>query len=264
MGKTREKKEKRKFEKILKDMDIFKRHQKLISTFVDMKQKEAGDVDGISKNRASDIVKNHMKFIYDTNVDENRMTWEEKLAKRYYDRIYKEFCIADLSKYKENKIALRWRLEMEVKKGKGQFICGGKDCEIIENLSTWEVNFKYKDEDEIKNALVKVRLCEECSKKLNFHSVKKKINKIYKEVKKKKEISNKKVDESRDCEESDKHIKEDTNKCTITTVQEISTGSQCVDKSANSSSLTKDLEYKGENTNCVEELDTFLDNYLLN
>uniref|UniRef100_A0A0K0EDI7 Protein FRA10AC1 homolog n=1 Tax=Strongyloides stercoralis TaxID=6248 RepID=A0A0K0EDI7_STRER len=258
MGKSREKKEKHKIKRILKDMDIFKRHQKLISTFVNMKQKEEVDLGNVSKHNISNIVKCHMKFIYDKNVDESKMTWEEKLAKRYYDRIYKEYCIADLSKYKENKIALRWRLESEVKKGKGQFICGGKDCEIMENLSTWEVNFKYKEKDEIKNVLVKVCLCEECSKKLNFHSVKKKVSKIYKEVKKKikKEISNMECKESQNDEDSNKCKNKDTNKFTTTTFQETLTQSECINKIDNSTFSTK-------NTNYLEELDTFLDNYLL-
>ena len=31
--------------------------------------------------------------------------WREtKLAKKYYDKLFKEYCIADLSKYKENKV----------------------------------------------------------------------------------------------------------------------------------------------------------------
>lgn len=29
---------------------------------------------------------------------------EKRLAKKYYDRLYKEYCVADLSKYKENKV----------------------------------------------------------------------------------------------------------------------------------------------------------------
>lgn len=42
---------------------------------------------------------------------------EKDLAKKYYDKLFKEYCIADLSKYKENKVGLisrqssksRWR-----------------------------------------------------------------------------------------------------------------------------------------------------------
>lgn len=31
-----------------------------------------------------------------------------RLAKKYYDRLFKEYCIADLSRYKESKIGMRW------------------------------------------------------------------------------------------------------------------------------------------------------------
>lgn len=29
---------------------------------------------------------------------------EKELAKKYYDKLFKEYCIADLSRYKENKV----------------------------------------------------------------------------------------------------------------------------------------------------------------
>jgi protein FRA10AC1 len=31
-------------------------------------------------------------------------SWETKLAKKYYDKLFKEYCICDLSRYKENKV----------------------------------------------------------------------------------------------------------------------------------------------------------------
>lgn len=30
---------------------------------------------------------------------------EKELAKKYYDKLFKEYCIADLSRYKENKVS---------------------------------------------------------------------------------------------------------------------------------------------------------------
>lgn len=30
-------------------------------------------------------------------------SWEARLAKRYYDKLFKEYCIADLSQYKKNR-----------------------------------------------------------------------------------------------------------------------------------------------------------------
>ena len=34
---------------------------------------------------------------------------------------------------------MRWRTEGEVKRGKGQFVCGATDCTIKKKLTTWEV-----------------------------------------------------------------------------------------------------------------------------
>lgn len=94
---------------------------------------------------------------------------EEKLAKRYWDRLYKEYAIADLSRFKEKKLGMRWRSEKEVISGKGQFVCGAVHCKSVEFLRSWEVDFAYKERGEKRNALVKVRLCPVCSAKLNYH-----------------------------------------------------------------------------------------------
>lgn len=32
---------------------------------------------------------------------------EKELAKKYYDKLFKEYCIADLSRFKENKVGSR-------------------------------------------------------------------------------------------------------------------------------------------------------------
>jgi len=44
------------------------------------------------------------------------------LAKKYYDKLFKEYCICDLSHWEEKKIAMRWRIDKEVVSGKGKFI----------------------------------------------------------------------------------------------------------------------------------------------
>jgi protein FRA10AC1 len=52
---------------------------------------------------------------------------------------------------------MRWRTEQEVVNGKGQFTCGNKICPENGGLRTWEVNFAYREHEEKKNALVKLR-----------------------------------------------------------------------------------------------------------
>lgn len=65
-----------------------------------------------------DVIRENHKFLW--NDDDDDETWGKRLAKKYYDKLFKEYCIADLSRYKENKIALRWRIESEVVSGKGK------------------------------------------------------------------------------------------------------------------------------------------------
>ena len=81
---------------------------------------------------------------------------------------------------------MRWRTEKEVVTGRGQFACANKKCEERKKLRTWEVNFGYVEKNEKKNALVKCRLCFECSYKLNYHHKKKEVTRKKKSEKRKK------------------------------------------------------------------------------
>ncbi|KAF9434960.1 hypothetical protein BGZ76_007135 [Entomortierella beljakovae] len=95
------------------------------------------------------------------------MTWEKRVSKKYYDRLYKEYALVELRYYKEGRVAMRWRNENELLRGKGEYTCGSLGCDEPKGLLSWEVNFGYMEQGEKKNALVKVRLCEQCSAKLN-------------------------------------------------------------------------------------------------
>uniref|UniRef100_A0A182JHI5 Uncharacterized protein n=1 Tax=Anopheles atroparvus TaxID=41427 RepID=A0A182JHI5_ANOAO len=130
-----------------------------------------------------DVIRENHRFLWDNETVDS---WEKQLSKKYYDKLFKEYCIADLSRYKENKVAMRWRVEKEVVVGKGQFICGAKSCEERNNLRSWEVNFGYLEQAEKKNALVKLRLCLKCSDKLNYHSKKREVKRLKKRERKSK------------------------------------------------------------------------------
>ncbi|KAL4231453.1 hypothetical protein ACF0H5_009030 [Mactra antiquata] len=134
-----------------------------------------------------DVIRENHKFLWNDDDDEEE-SWAKRLAKKYYDKLFKEYCIADLSRYKENKIAMRWRIEKEVHAGKGQFMCGNKKCNEHEGLKSWEVNFAYMENGEKKNALVKLRLCPDCSYKLNFHHRRKEIKSSKKKDKHRKKM----------------------------------------------------------------------------
>ncbi|KAK5964566.1 Folate-sensitive fragile site protein Fra10Ac1-domain-containing protein, partial [Trichostrongylus colubriformis] len=120
---------------------------------------------------------NH-KFLWNEEDEAAVATsWEARMAKKYYDKLFKEYCIVDLTFFKKNKVAMRWRTEAEVRSGKGQFVCGAKKCKADSDLSSWEVNFAYSEGGTSKNALVKVRLCRQCSEMLNYGSQKRKFEK---------------------------------------------------------------------------------------
>eukprot|EP00041_Stephanoeca_diplocostata_P005042 m.55123 g.55123 ORF g.55123 m.55123 type:complete len:224 (-) comp15536_c0_seq1:191-862(-) len=165
---------------------------------------------GIQKNDF-DIIAEEQRFVW-TQDDEANMTWEKQQAHkyegsttvnaancfvhfktsfvpicavirifdlliRYYSKLFKEYCLADLSRYKQGQIALRWRIQKEVLQGKGQFRCGSLTCDHAVDLTSWEVNFCYQERGETRNALVKLRLCPSCSKKLNYKSKRRKAEK---------------------------------------------------------------------------------------
>jgi protein FRA10AC1 len=87
----------------------------------------------------SALQENHRFLWSDSDLTDAEQSWEAGLAKRYYEKLFKEYCIVDLSQYKRNLYAMRWRTEAEVFAGKGQFECGNKHCQSKEALSSWEV-----------------------------------------------------------------------------------------------------------------------------
>merc|ERR1712071_100786 len=122
-----------------------------------------------------DVIKENHQFLWEE--DDAIDTWGKQLAKKYHDKLFKEYCICDLRKYEENKVGIRWRIEKEVVTGKGQFSCGETKCEKTDKLRTWEVNFAYIEHAVKKNSLVKIRLCDDCSHKLNYHQKRREVTK---------------------------------------------------------------------------------------
>lgn len=186
-------------------MDAYTRHKKFVNDYI---RYYCGSKDHFQRDTSHDktdmdVIRENHRFLW-TEDDESDETWEKKLAKKYYDKLFKEYCITDLSRYKENKVAMRWRIEKEVIDGKGQFICGNKKCKESEGLRSWEVNFAYMEHGEKKNALVKLRLCPDCSYKLNYHHRKKEI--LPKSKKKKEKESSHSSTKRRKHEEYDKEL----------------------------------------------------------
>ncbi|XP_032101390.1 protein FRA10AC1 isoform X3 [Sapajus apella] len=139
-------------------MDAYQRHTKFVNDYILYYGGKKEDFKRLGENDKTDmdVIRENHRFLWNEE-DEMDMTWEKRLAKKYYDKLFKEYCIADLSKYKENKFGFRWRVEKEVISGKGQFVCGNKYCDKKEGLKSWEVNFGYTEHGEKRNALVKLR-----------------------------------------------------------------------------------------------------------
>ena len=159
-----------------------------------------------------DVIRENHRFLWDGEDvrDDAQLSWGQTLAKKYAEKLFKEYCICDLSRYSENKVAMRWRTQNEVVEGKGQFTCGARKCQEKEKLRTWEVNFAYVEEGVKKNTLVKVRLCPDCSYKLNYHHKKKEVTRKKKkeEKKKKKKRHRKDSSDSTSDDEEEKEMKE--------------------------------------------------------
>ncbi|KAF2070443.1 hypothetical protein CYY_008238 [Polysphondylium violaceum] len=184
----------------LQNLDAITRHNRFIQSYLKNSDKNSNHENKSNqnnnnldkyKNFKSDyqILKENYKFIRDDdddNVDVDQLTWEDKLAIKYYNRLYKEYAIIDLSRYKTGEIGLRWRVKSEVISGRGQFTCANRKCENVPSstpssssattttttttttqsinnnnnnnkieLKSYEVPFSYLEDNQEKTALVK-------------------------------------------------------------------------------------------------------------
>lgn len=151
----------------------FERHRKLLHDYVHLYRGKLPVAPSVQSTDLSIMEKNH-RFIRCAKDDAARgvsssgSDWEARMAAKYYSRLFKEYALVDLSRYKEGKVGMRWRVETEVVSGKGQFVCSNLACEDHNGLSSYEVNFGYMEDGQKKNALVKVRLCVVCKNKMNY------------------------------------------------------------------------------------------------
>ncbi|BGP54660.1 hypothetical protein JCM8202v2_002247 [Rhodotorula sphaerocarpa] len=141
-----------------------------------------------------DVLKERHQFVRDSAVDPASLPWEDQLASRFYDSLFKEYAVVNLKHYKSGNIALRWRTEDEVLAGIGHLTCGSLRCPFHEpspaildalasasasagdsflpdpdstaplvdaRLDELEMPFGYVETGQKKVALVKVVLCRE-------------------------------------------------------------------------------------------------------
>ena len=171
----------------LAGLNAHERHQQLISAALSYNgppgSNSSSSHDLASIKTDEDVLRERHRFLR-TAEDDAEASWEVRLARRYYDRLFKEFAIVDLSHYKQQQLGLRWRTQAEVVSGKGQLICATKGCNEQRGLCSYEVNFVYREAGQTKQALVKLRVCPDCAYKLNYGR-----KKHYKKVERKREGS---------------------------------------------------------------------------
>nr|CAD1822667.1 unnamed protein product [Ananas comosus var. bracteatus] len=158
---------KQQYQSHVRGLNAYDRHKKFMKDYVQYYGRAKKTCGDLPIKTDQDTLREGYRFIL-SEEDEMDSTWEKKLVKRYYDKLFKEYCIADMSQYKKGKIGLRWRTEKEVILGKGQFICGNKKCDGKEGLGSYEVNFSYVEAGEQKQALVKLVACKRCAEKLVY------------------------------------------------------------------------------------------------
>lgn len=149
-------------------MNAYDRHKKMVHdliTYYGGKLPQAGQT--APQKSDFDILVENFRFIRSED-DDAADSWEVRLARRYYSKLFREYAVADLSRYKEGKVGLRWRTQQEVVNGAGQFECGAKGCGERRGLASFEVPFSYVEAGERKQALVKVRVCPTHAYQLNY------------------------------------------------------------------------------------------------
>ncbi|OQS03555.1 hypothetical protein THRCLA_21135 [Thraustotheca clavata] len=121
------------------------------------------------------ILHEEHQFLRDDEADAaaGEKNWRVRMAMRYYKKLFKEYALGDFSRYKEGKVGLRWCTEAEVIAGKGQFVCGNKQCDAVDELNSYEVLFAYAEQGKKKECLVKLRVCPSCATKLFYKKTKK-------------------------------------------------------------------------------------------
>lgn len=91
----------------LRNLNPYELHKYLVNIYCLNKR---GSTANLKRNTSRDrndldIIRENHKFLWED--DDVADTWEKQLAKKYYDKLFKEYCICDLSRYKENKVSLK-------------------------------------------------------------------------------------------------------------------------------------------------------------
>ncbi|KAK9192301.1 hypothetical protein WN943_020917 [Citrus x changshan-huyou] len=147
---------KQQYQAQIRGLNAYDRHNKFLKDYVAFYGKEKPMSLKLPVKTDQDTLREGFRFIR-SEEDDKDSSWEQRLVKRYYDKLFKEYplqvaalCISQFFEYLF--IGLRWRTEKEVIAGKGHQV----------------VNFTYVEAGENKQALVKLVTCERCAEKLHY------------------------------------------------------------------------------------------------
>lgn len=87
----------------IKGLNAYERHKKFLNDYVKYYGKEKPCGERLPVKTDQDALREGYRFIR-TEEDDMDASWEQRLVKRYYDKLFKEYCIADMSKYKTGKV----------------------------------------------------------------------------------------------------------------------------------------------------------------
>eukprot|EP00890_Picochlorum_soloecismus_P006286 jgi/Picsp_1/6659/NSC_04002-R1_protein fra10ac1 len=156
----------------LVDLEAYEKHKKILEELASHARGRSRAGSTADQNRVVlksdvDVLKESYRFIRSEGDDLDESPSVVGMARKYYSRLFREYGIVDLSRYKEGKVGIRWRSAKEVYNGKGQFVCGEGGCDERRGLESFEVPFGYSEAGERKQALVKVRVCPKHALQLN-------------------------------------------------------------------------------------------------
>ncbi|KAJ9595419.1 hypothetical protein L9F63_013403, partial [Diploptera punctata] len=87
----------------LRSLPVYELHKRLVNDYILCRQGATSLLqrDTSRDRRDIDVIRDNLRFLWDE--EDTPDSWEARLAKKYYDKLFKEYAICDLSRYKENK-----------------------------------------------------------------------------------------------------------------------------------------------------------------
>ncbi|XP_065626804.1 uncharacterized protein LOC112038771 isoform X5 [Quercus suber] len=176
---------KQQYQAHIRGLNAYDRHKKFLKDYASFYGKEDSRNVKLPVKTDRDTLREGYRFIR-TEEDDMDPSWEQRLVKRYYDKLFKEYCIADMSQYKTGK-------------GSSYVVTN-----TVMKKMTW-LAMSYSEAGENKQALVKLVTCERCADKLHYKRRKEKeqSEKKEREENKRKRNRSRSIDETdNDCEGS--------------------------------------------------------------